>query len=66
MHRLIKKPHVIHLTIQGALTLQAIATLLTHAVSPEIEAMAFCLSSIAAVWAADVERVIRHPKLMKI
>lgn len=52
----------IHFAVQGALTVNAIVTLATHSIAPEIEAVAFCVSSMMAVWAADFERKVRHPK----
>jgi hypothetical protein len=60
---MIKKPHVVHFAVQGALTLNAVVTLGMHAVSPEAEAVAFCLTAVMAIWANDIEKKIRHPKL---
>lgn len=58
---MIIRGHVIHMAVQGALTVHAFVTLAAHSVSPELEAIAFCFGTVAAVWATDVERRVRHP-----
>ena len=51
----------VNLVIQSTLTINAVITWVTHHISPEAEAIAFMLSGIAAAWACDIERKLRHP-----
>ena len=59
----IGRGHLVHIAVQGTLTVHAAVTLAAHHMSPELEALAFFIGTVAAVWATDVERKARHPHL---
>lgn len=53
LHR-IKTKHA-HKAVGGTLTVGAVVTYALHAVSPELEAAGFLVTSLLAVWATDIE-----------
>lgn len=59
---MVGRAHIVHVAIQGTLTVHAAITFAAHSVSPQLEALAFFIGTVAAVWAVDVERRMRHPK----
>lgn len=59
---MVVRAHTVHIAIQGYLTVHAALTFAAHSVSPQLEALGFFLGAVAAVWATDVERRLRHPK----
>ena len=58
------RAHIVHIAVSGTLSAHAALTLAAHSVSPEWEAVAFFVGTVAAVWANDIERKVRHPHLI--
>lgn len=56
-------PMKVHVATNTTLSTAAVVTFVMHFVSPEFEALAFCVTSLLAFWSTDVERKLRHPHL---
>jgi len=51
----------VHYTTNTVLSGIAGVTFWAHFVAPHLEALGFLLAGVLAVWANDLERIIRHP-----
>lgn len=55
-----------HVVTNGSVTFAAGVTLVLHGISPELEAISFFVTGVLACWAGDIERALRHPRLVGV